>query len=265
MQYFGKIIGVIFGIISGTHIWGVIIGFIIGYIYDKALEFKKLEKISDELRLSKHAFFFISTFQILGHLTKAKGKITEVDIKLATDLMDRMRLYGNDRILAKNAFKKGKERDFLLRETIRKLRRSYFYRFDLIQTFIEIQIQAAFADNNLHPYEEKVLFIIAEELDIPLLKFKKFLDMINSNQEFNYNNKYYYNSNLYAHTTQELKLDDAYKMLGVKFNDEKIKIKHAYLKLMAKHHPDKLVAKGLSKEIIEISKKKHNQFKQLTI
>lgn len=44
MRYWGKIIGVMLGIMSGTHIWGVIIGFIIGHAYDKASEQQNLEK-----------------------------------------------------------------------------------------------------------------------------------------------------------------------------------------------------------------------------
>lgn len=103
MRYWGKIIGVMLGIMSGTHIWGVIIGFIIGHAYDKASEQQNLEKTGAKQNLQ--ALFFVSTFQILGHLTKAKGRVTEVDIKLATNLMDRMQLHGDARISAQNAFR----------------------------------------------------------------------------------------------------------------------------------------------------------------
>ena len=42
-------------------------------------------------------------------------------------------------------------------------------RFDLIRMFLEIQLQAAFADGELHPNERDVLFVIADELGISAL------------------------------------------------------------------------------------------------
>lgn len=254
MRYWGKIIGVMLGIMSGTHIWGVIIGFIIGHAYDKASEQQNLEKTG--AKQNRQALFFVSTFQILGHLTKAKGRVTEVDIKLATNLMDRMQLHGDARISAQNAFREGKEQNFPLRDTLKKLRRACFGRFDLIQMFLEIQIQAAFADGTLHPNERKVLFIIAEELGISHNQFEQFLHMMEGGRRFEHSSNYSYGSNRYRHTAQGPTLADACKVLGVQPNDEQTKIKRAYRKLMAEHHPDKLVAKGLPPEMMEIAKQK---------
>lgn len=254
MRYWGKIIGVMFGIMSGTHIGGVIIGFIIGHAYDKASEQQNLEKTSS--KQNRQMLFFVTTFQILGHLTKAKGRVTEVDIKLATNLMDKMHLHGDAKILAQNAFREGKQQNFPLRKTLKKLRRACFGRFDLIQMFLEIQIQAAFADGALHPNERKVLFIIAEELGISFNQFEQFLHMMEGGRQFEHSSNYSYGSNRYRHTTQGPKLVDACKVLGVQPNDEQTKIKRAYRKLMAEHHPDKLVAKGLPPEMMEIAKQK---------
>lgn len=51
---------------------------------------------------------------------------------------------------------------------------SVFGRFDLIRMFLEIQIQAAFADGSLHPNERAVLYVIAEELGISRAQFDQF-------------------------------------------------------------------------------------------
>ncbi len=45
-------------------------------------------------------------------------------------------------------------------------------------------------------------------------------------------------------------------MLGIKEGDDVKTIKRAYRKLMGEHHPDKLVAKGLPPEMMEIAKQK---------
>ena len=44
--------------------------------------------------------------------------------------------------------------------------------------FLEIQIQAAFADGSLHPNERAVLYVIAEELGISRAQFDQFLRMM---------------------------------------------------------------------------------------
>ena len=54
-------------------------------------------------------------------------------------------------------------------------------------------------------------------------------------------------------------LSDAYKVLGVSENDDRNAVKRAYRRLMNEHHPDKLVAKGLPPEMMEMAKEKAQQ------
>lgn len=252
MHYWGKIIGVILGIVSGLGIWGAFIGFLLGHGFDKVSAVKAA--MGGMNTQNRQAIFFASTFQILGHLTKAKGRVTETDIQLATDLMDRMQLHGDARVAAQQAFREGKLADFPLRDILRKLRRACYGRFDLIQMFLEIQLQAAFADGVLHPNERKVLFIIAEELGISKVQFEQFLEMIQGGRSFG--GGYSQQSRGNYQQPQGPTLDDACKVLGVSATDEPTKIKRAYRKLMSEHHPDKLIAKGLPPEMMEIAKQK---------
>lgn len=52
----------------------------------------------------------------MGHLTKSKGRVTEADIHIASQLMDRMNLHGVSRTAAQNAFRVGKSDNYPLRE-----------------------------------------------------------------------------------------------------------------------------------------------------
>ena len=52
---------------------------------------------------------------------------------------------------------------------------------------------------------------------------------------------------------------DYYEVLGVSKSASDIEIKRAYRKLMNEHHPDKLVAKGLPPEMMEVAKEKAQQ------
>ncbi|MDC9580072.1 co-chaperone DjlA [Xenorhabdus sp. PR6a] len=256
MQYWGKLFGLIFGIASGAGFWGIVIGLLLGHLLDK-IRMQKLGRTPKGP--TRQALFFRSTFQVLGHLTKAKGRVTETDIQLASQLMNRMQLHGEARLSAQQAFREGKQPQFPLRETLRQLRRACFGRFDLIRMFLEIQLQAAFADGELHPNERKVLFVIAEELGISRLQFEQFLAMMEGGRHFEghqYGGQYQQHGHYHGHRPQRATLEDACKVLGVKEQDDATTIKRAYRKLMSEHHPDKLVAKGLPPEMMELAKQK---------
>lgn len=253
MHYWGKIIGVILAIVSGLGFWGALVGLIIGHGFDKASIQRKFAGRMN--KRDRQIIFFASTFQILGHLTKSKGRVTETDIQLATNLMDRMQLHGETRKAAQQAFREGKSPNFPLRDVLKQLRMACYGRFDLIQMFLEIQLQAAFADGQLHPNERKVLFIIAEELGISKVQFEQFLDMIQSGRQFGQGYSQQQSGGYYQQSNGPT-LEDACKVLGVSPSDDPTKIKRAYRKLMSEHHPDKLVAKGLPPEMMEIAKQK---------
>lgn len=253
MHYWGKIIGVVLAIASGFGFWGALIGLILGHGFDKASARRKFAGAMN--KRDRQIIFFASTFQILGHLTKSKGRVTETDIQLASNLMDRMQLHGETRKAAQQAFREGKSPNFPLRDVLKQLRIACYGRFDLIQMFLEIQLQAAFADGNLHPNERKVLFIIAEELGISKTQFEQFLVMIQGGRQFGqgYSQQ---QSGGYYQQSQGPTIEDACQVLGVSIDDDPTKIKRAYRKLMSEHHPDKLIAKGLPPEMMEIAKQK---------
>ncbi|MDC9622203.1 co-chaperone DjlA [Xenorhabdus sp. XENO-7] len=251
MQYWGKLFGLIFGIASGAGFWGIVIGLLLGHVLDKVR--MRNQRLSDK-GPSRQALFFRSTFQVLGHLTKAKGRVTETDIQLASQLMDRMQLHGDARVAAQQAFREGKQPQFPLRKTLRQLRRACFGRFDLIRMFLEIQLQAAFSDGELHPNERIVLFVIAEELGISRAQFEQFLAMMEGGRHFG--GQYQQHGRYQDHGQPRATLADACKVLGVKEHDDATTIKRAYRKLMSEHHPDKLVAKGLPPEMMDIAKQK---------
>jgi len=117
--------------------------------------------------------------------------------------------------------------------------------------FLEIQIQAAFADGSLHPNERQVLYVIAEELGISRVQFDQFLRMMEGGQQFGGGQ-----GGGFQQAQRGPTLEDACSVLGVKSSDDATTIKRAYRKLMSEHHPDKLVAKGLPPEMMEMAKQK---------
>lgn len=256
MRYWGKVLGLVLGLMSGTGFWGLIIGLIIGHMIDKVRGAQGQGYFANQQ--TRQSLFFRTTFQVMGHLTKAKGRVTDADIQMATLLMDRMQLHGQARTAAQQAFREGKQGDYPLRNKLRELRSACFGRFDLIRMFLEIQIQAAFADGSLHPNERAVLYVIAEELGISRSQFDQFLRMMEGGQQFGGGNQSWGGASQggFQQPHRGPTLEDACSVLGVKSSDDTTTIKRAYRKLMSEHHPDKLVAKGLPPEMMEMAKQK---------
>ncbi|QDY40952.1 co-chaperone DjlA [Candidatus Pantoea soli] len=253
MRYWGKVIGLALGLISGAGFWGIVLGLIIGHLFDKVRSVKGQGYFANNQ--ARQTLFFSTTFQVMGHLTKSKGRVTEADIQIASLFMERMQLHGEARTAAQRAFREGKQSDYPLRNKLRELRSACFGRFDLIRMFLEIQIQAAFADGTLHPNERQVLYVIAEELGISRAQFDQFLRMMEGGQQFGGGGSSY-GGGAYQQAKRGPTLDDACSVLGVKSSDDSTTIKRAYRKLMSEHHPDKLVAKGLPPEMMEMAKQK---------
>ncbi|VEA39930.1 DnaJ-like protein [Salmonella enterica subsp. enterica] len=254
----GKIIGVAVALMMGGGFWGVVLGLLVGHMFDKARS-RKMAWFANQRE--RQALFFATTFEVMGHLTKSKGRVTEADIHIASQLMDRMNLHGDSRTAAQNAFRVGKADNYPLREKMRQFRSVCFGRFDLIRMFLEIQIQAAFADGSLHPNEREVLYVIAEELGISRVQFDQFLRMMQGGAQFG-GGYHQQSGGGWQQAQRGPTLEDACNVLGVKTTDDATTIKRAYRKLMSEHHPDKLVAKGLPPEMMEMAKQKAQEIQK---
>ena len=254
----GKILGFCFGFMFGR-LFGAILGLYIGHLFDKSLknDFEKAGGFSNLFKgddvNERQALFFSSCFAVMGHIAKSNGRVSEVHIKAASLFMDEMGLKGDERREAQYAFSSGKGRDFSLKETVSDFKERFAKRHDLMQLFLEIQIQVAFADGNLDKDEREALHQIANGLGYSAKELDKLLEMIIAGANFHQHGQAGGN-NSFAQSGQQLA--NAYKVLGVTEQDSASDIKKAYRKLMSQHHPDKLVAKGLPPEMMEMAKQK---------
>lgn len=251
MRYWGKVTGLALALISGGGLWLVLAGLFIGHLTDQALAVSRRKFFSSYHE--RQTLFFLTTFQVMGHLTKAKGRVTPVDIQIACLQMDKMQLHGEARAAAQQAFRMGKNSDFPLRQKLRELKSVCFGRFDLLRMFLEIQIQAAFAGGAPHPRERQVLYVIAEELGYSRRQFDQFLRMMTGGQHFGTGQ---HDQGGGRQTGQDPTIQNACHVLGIKATDDHTTIKRAYRKLMSEHHPDKLIAKGLPPQMMEAAKRK---------
>lgn len=264
MQVWGKILGFLFGYMF-LKIPGAIIGLFVGHMFDRGYsqDFSQMggfgRFFTDQGDLKKQAIFFHSLFAALGHLAKSDGKVTESEIAVATALMDEMRLEGDARREAQQAFREGKDADYPLFETLRSLHESCHGRRDILQVFLEILIQSAFADGQLSKEEYSVLEKVAkalgfkrQDLDFLIAAFEaeiRFRQRAGGQQRRGSQQRS-------AYYSESQSLEDAYAILGASASDDDKELKRAYRKKMSEHHPDKLAAKGLPPQAMEIAKNK---------
>lgn len=267
MQYIGKFLGFFLGYYYTRSFLGGLVGLFLGHLADKKLyEMGSVSSTVFGKALTRQSLFMQTTFAVLGHMAKSKGRVTENDIHLARQLMARMKLDNANQQLAQQAFTQGKESDFPLRQVIKEFREACGQRADLMRFFVEVQMQAALQDGNIDQNEQRILYTIAEGLGISRLQFEQMMAMMAAAQRFRsgyyqqggYQQQGQYQNNQ-SYSSSAPSLDDAYKVLGVSASDEQNTVKRAYRKLMNEHHPDKLVAKGLPPEMMEVAKEKAQQ------
>ncbi len=255
MAVWGKVLGAFFGfLLAGP--FGLFLGFYLGHKLDKARASVSFgARFSGKNQHENQQAYFHATFSVMGHIAKAKGQVTQNEIRLAMILMDRMALDTFARRKAQDAFREGKTANFPLEDVLDDVKRSCGGRFDLLQLFLELQIQAAYADGHLHQSELDVLQIVANKLGFSASQLAQIIAMQEAAFHF-YQQGEGGGQQQWSPAYSAARLEDAYKILGVEPGASTQSIKRAYRKQMNEHHPDKLAARGLPPEMMEMAKQK---------
>ncbi len=264
----GKLLGGVFGFLIGGPI-GAVLGAAMGHNFDRGMapqlpndqdEADMAPGDADRIRMS----FFTAVFSVMGHVAKADGRVEESEIALAQATMQRMNLSPELRDSAIKLFNVGKQADFELEPLLLQFRQECQRRTSLYRIFLEIQIQAAYADGSMAAEEEQVLLTIAQVLGFSEFVFRQLEVLVRismgmaGSAGFGSNQQGHYGPGSTGQrqappASYQMSLPDAYALLGVKDSDDKATVKRAYRRLMSQHHPDKLVSKGLPEEMMKIA------------
>jgi DnaJ like chaperone protein len=252
----GKLIVGLLGMLIGGPI-GLAIGVLIGHFLDRGVErvqsFNPFRPYRPGEREEVQEALFSAVFSIMGHLAKADGRVSEQEIGQAEAIMSRMQLNDEQRRRAQEAFRQGKEDDFPLDRTVAEFRQRIRRRRHLVVVFLELLLQTALADGELHAEEERILFRVAAGLGVPESQFRQILNMVLAQARFGGAGAAGAGG---AAGPSRPSLGEAYQVLGVKEDASDQEVKKAYRRLMSEHHPDKLAARGVPEEMIRVSTEK---------
>ena len=254
----GKIICMVLGFFLAGN-FGLIIGFFIGHLVFDQDWFRKWLYSSTSTRFyyqKVQKVFFNATFRVMGFLAKSDGRVSENEIRQARQVMQKMSLSDTMKREAIRLFTEGKRSDFNLDMVISQLRHACVFQPALLRIFLEIQIQMTYADAKvINERKRYILQYISQRLGVTGFHFEQFERRYRTEQ--NHQNYQQYNTRVDSHS----QLLEAYNILSVSSTASMLEIKKAYRRLLNQHHPDKLMAKGLSPEMIKVATQKTQQIK----
>ena len=249
MGWQGKFFGALIGFLATRSVWGAVIGLIIGYVLDQGASARRAAGTGPDGAASSGAIpqvFFRTTFELMGHVAKSDGRVSEAEIEAARRLMRQLNLGPNEVNLAIAFFRAGKSPAYNVDLGVERLRDACGMRHDLLRAFLEFQLRAALAGNDLSPPARAILTRVAEGLGLSALDFARLEASLRARER---------SPGFHA-------LADSYAELEVESSASDQDVTLAYRRQMSRHHPDKLVANGLPESMAQVAKEKTQRIQE---
>lgn len=249
MIWQGKALGALIGVVAAGPV-GALFGAFIGHLFDAQAATKTQSDAPRADALSVQEAYFRSVFQVMGHLAKSDGRVSEDEIRAARAMMSEFRLGERETQYAVELFTQGKRRDFPLEATLSELRRLCGARADMCRMFVQIQLQTALWGGSLNDASRTVLARMCAALGVSAYEVVQMEALLRMQQG--------------ARGPAAAKVDrvaEAYEVLGVARTASDGEVVKAYRRLMNQNHPDKLHAKGLPESMMKLAAEKTRQIR----
>ena len=186
--------------------------------------------------------FTSAMFTVMGRVAKLDGLVTEAEVNFASSIMKKMSLDGMRRQRAISYFEQGKHGTADVVQDVKQLVSLIGARSELSHLFLQIQCRNAYAKGEMRLKEKMLLRDIAEKLGYSKTEFLAVCAEVLASSE----------NNLMQRPNS---LRNAYMVLQLQPRVADGEIRQAYLKLMSRYHPDKLV-QNLSAEATQQASEK---------
>jgi len=260
MSWRGAFFGGLIGLLATRSVWGAVVGALIGHLIEQSGAFGAAAgpahasaahsmSISDE--------FFRTTFELMGHVAKSDGRVSEAEIDAARGLMHELQLGAREIGIAIACFRTGKSATYDAEIGVERLREACGQRYDLLRAFMELQLRAALAGNGLSPPARVILARVAERLGMSGLEFAYMEAALRARQRTRGASP-----GTGRHAAGAGSLAECYAELEVDADITDQEVTKAYRRQMSRHHPDKLVANGLPESMAQMAKEKTQRIQE---
>lgn len=256
MIWQGKALGALIGVVAAGPV-GAVFGTFIGHLFDVQAESVRADSGASDAGAAAgpqqiQEAFFRATFQVMGHLAKADGRVSEDEIRAARAIMSELRLGEREVQLAMQLFGEGKSREFPLEAVLRQLRSMCRNRPDLCRMFVQIQLQTALWGASLNTAGRQVLARVCSAIGVSAYEVVQMEALLRMQQTSRQPPQ--------ARPAVD-RVAAAYAVLGVERTATDREVTRAYRRLMSQNHPDKLVAKGLPESMMKLAEEKTRQIR----
>jgi DnaJ like chaperone protein len=289
MAWKGKFFGALIGFLITRNVWGAVMGAILGGMYDESTRLKFAGSAYDGAAARGPAggagyvpaseVFFRTTFELMGHIAKSDGRVSEAEIGAARRLMEELRLGPAEIQAAITCFRTGKSATYDANAAIEQVRAVCALRHDLTRAFVELQLRAALAGDGLSLPARSILTRLAERLGISGLEFAHMEASLRARQYarggfgagggpggggagFGSGPGGGAGGGAGGRQGAANRLAAAYAELEVGAGSSDAEIVKAYRRQMSRHHPDKLVAHGLPESMAQVAKEKTQRIQE---
>jgi len=252
MAWKGKFFGALIGLFLTRQIWGAVVGALIGHLFDEAA---RGDYAPGPAPASVSEAFFRTTFELMGHVAKSDGHVSEREIGAARGLMQDLRLGPNEIQAAIACFRTGKSAGYDADAGVERFRAVCAERHDLLRAFIELQLRAALAGNDLSLPARAILTRAAARLGIPGIEFAYMEAALRARHQA-------LGSAPGGRPDADKPLASSYAELEIAATASDQEVVKAYRRQMSRHHPDKLVANGLPESMAQIAKEKTQRIQE---
>ena len=224
MSVWGKIIGGVGGLMIGGPI-GALIGAVAGHAVDKARS-----NSGEPEDATKSVAFTIATIALGAKMAKADGVVTRDEVEAFKRVF---RVPPEDVKDVSRVFDQARKDSRGFEPYARQIAGMFADNPAVLEELMYCLTLIARADGVMHPEEVKYLRAVANIFGLDDHAFERITEV-----------------------SGDLDSSDPYKILGVSRDMTNDEIKSAYRALVRENHPDKLIADGLPKELIDMATEK---------
>lgn len=245
-----------------------------------SLQAEESAPLSDPVKVAED--FFRITFEVMGNIAKADGRVSEQDIRAARKVMDDLGLDDVQVSAAIGHFNRGKQPDYDLTQAVLGLRRVCAGRPDLLRTFLEIEMRTAIGGSDLRGPARPLLLRVAAMMGVSGLEFARLETVLrirhrargNRGEAADWNRpgeraarervrqqgaQQQERQRASAASVARMTLQEAHEVLGVDVKATDPEVTKAYRRQLSRHHPDKLKANGLPESMLGHAKQRTQQ------